>query len=214
VSCVISVYSLGLVRVLWLGFWDRVRVIVSITGSVSYLNEKFVVFLAFVAPSVQCQEWWRWHSSKKHRRCSISANGADVVFTHTQLYNLVARAYNYWIWASVAALSSNNFGKLFTPICLLMKLGMMLEINETFTTMTFKVVWGQGQGQEMTTVPCRDYFIIFILKYILLRSDAPSALSLKPELRIKLENKFLHALHSTHAKMASCNNETYKNRIN
>jgi len=25
--------------------------------------------------------------------------------------------------------------------------------------MTFEVIWGQGQGQEMT-VPCRDYFII------------------------------------------------------
>ena len=25
--------------------------------------------------------------------------------------------------------------------------------------MTFKVIWGQGQGQEMTSVPTRDYFI-------------------------------------------------------
>jgi len=34
----------------------RVRVIVSVTGSVSYLNENFVVFLAFVAQSVECRE--------------------------------------------------------------------------------------------------------------------------------------------------------------
>ena len=34
----------------------RVRVIVSVTGSVSYLNENFVVFLAFVAPSGECWE--------------------------------------------------------------------------------------------------------------------------------------------------------------
>jgi len=38
-----------------LGFCVRVTVMVSNTGSVSYLNEKFVVFLAFVAPSVECQ---------------------------------------------------------------------------------------------------------------------------------------------------------------
>jgi len=38
-----------------------------------------------------------------------------------------------------------------------MKLGMMLEVNETFATMTFKVIRGQGQG-EMTSVPNRDYF--------------------------------------------------------
>jgi len=42
------------IRVLGLGFC--VRVIVSITGSVSYMNENFVVFLAFVAPSVECRE--------------------------------------------------------------------------------------------------------------------------------------------------------------
>ena len=42
VSCVISVYGLGFrVKVLGLGFCVRLRVIVSITGSVSYLNENF-----------------------------------------------------------------------------------------------------------------------------------------------------------------------------
>jgi len=41
-----------------------------------------------------------------------------------------------------------------------MKLGVMLEVDETFTTMTFKVIRGQSQGQEMTSVPCRDYFIV------------------------------------------------------
>jgi len=35
----------------------------------------------------------------------------------------------------------------------------MLEVNETFTMMTFKVTWGQGQGQEMTSVHFRDYFM-------------------------------------------------------
>ena len=44
------------VRVLGLGFSVRVRVRVSITGSVSYLNAKFVVLLAFVAPSLECRE--------------------------------------------------------------------------------------------------------------------------------------------------------------
>jgi len=34
----------------------RVRVILSVIGSVSYLNENFVVFLAFVAQSVECRE--------------------------------------------------------------------------------------------------------------------------------------------------------------
>jgi len=33
-----------------------VRVIVSVMGSVSYLNENFVDFLAFVAQSVECLE--------------------------------------------------------------------------------------------------------------------------------------------------------------
>ena len=37
-----------------LGLWFCVRVRVSVTGSVSYLNKKFVVVLAFVAPSVDC----------------------------------------------------------------------------------------------------------------------------------------------------------------
>ena len=41
------------VRVLGLGFCVRVRV--SVTGSVSYLNAKFVVFLPFVAPSGECR---------------------------------------------------------------------------------------------------------------------------------------------------------------
>jgi len=40
--------------VLGLGLCVRVRVLVSVTGSVSYLTEKFVLFLAFVAPSVEC----------------------------------------------------------------------------------------------------------------------------------------------------------------
>jgi len=42
-----------------------------------------------------------------------------------------------------------------------MKLGMMLEVDETFTTneyMTCKVIRGQGQGQEMISVPFRDCF--------------------------------------------------------
>jgi len=29
--------------------------------------------------------------------------------------------------------------------------------------MTFKVIRGQGQGQEMTSVPYRDYFYVCIL---------------------------------------------------
>jgi len=28
--------------------------------------------------------------------------------------------------------------------------------------MTFKVIRGQGQGEEMTSVPFRDYFSVFI----------------------------------------------------
>ena len=43
-----------MVTVLGLGFCVRVRVIISIMGSVSYLNENFVIFLAFVAPSGEC----------------------------------------------------------------------------------------------------------------------------------------------------------------
>ena len=43
-------YSLALW--LGLGFCVRVSIRVSITGSVSYLNNKFVVVLAFVALSV------------------------------------------------------------------------------------------------------------------------------------------------------------------
>jgi len=37
----------------------------------------------------------------------------------------------------------------------------MLEVDETFIhdNMTFKVIRGQGQGQEMTSVPFRDYFL-------------------------------------------------------
>jgi len=40
-----------------------------------------------------------------------------------------------------------------------MKLVVMLDVDETFTTMTFKVIQGQGQGQEMTSVLFQDYFI-------------------------------------------------------
>ena len=51
--CVFRVYTLQFrVRVLGLGFCVRVRV--SITGSGSYLNENFVIFLAFVLPSGEC----------------------------------------------------------------------------------------------------------------------------------------------------------------
>jgi len=39
--------------VLGLGFCVSVRVLVSVTGSGSYLNEKFL-FLAIVVPSVEC----------------------------------------------------------------------------------------------------------------------------------------------------------------
>jgi len=70
VSCIISVYSLGFsvrVRVLGLGFCGRVTVIVSITGSVSCLNEKLCSYIAFVAPSGECLE--------KRHRCNISADG-------------------------------------------------------------------------------------------------------------------------------------------
>jgi len=28
--------------------------------------------------------------------------------------------------------------------------------------MTFKVIRGQGQGQEMTSVPCRDHFLVIV----------------------------------------------------
>jgi len=37
---------------------------------------------------------------------------------------------------------------------------VFVKVDETFTTMTFKVIRGQGQGQEMTSVTFRDYFII------------------------------------------------------
>ena len=43
-----------------------------------------------------------------------------------------------------------------------MKLGTMLEVDETFTNMTFKVIRGQGQGQEMTSVPYQDYFFVLL----------------------------------------------------
>ena len=35
---------------------------------------------------------------------------------------------------------------------------VIVRVDETFTTMTFKVIRGQGQG-EMTSVPFRDYFL-------------------------------------------------------
>jgi len=41
-----------MVRFRVLGLGSSVRVRVSVTGSVSYLNKKFVVVLAFIAPSV------------------------------------------------------------------------------------------------------------------------------------------------------------------
>jgi len=36
-----------------------------------------------------------------------------------------------------------------------------VTVDETFTTidMTFKVIRGQGQGEEMTSVPYWDYFL-------------------------------------------------------
>jgi len=34
----------------------------------------------------------------------------------------------------------------------------MLEVDETFTTIRLKVIRGEGQGQEMTSIPSRDYF--------------------------------------------------------
>jgi len=51
---------------------------------------------------------------------------------------------------------TSNFAKkmtknFFRPI--LMKLGMMLEVDEIHDSMTFKVIQGLGQGQEMTSVP-------------------------------------------------------------
>ena len=57
VSGVIDFRVRGRVKVLGLGFCVRVRVMGSIMGSVSYLNENFVVFLAFVSPSVECREF-------------------------------------------------------------------------------------------------------------------------------------------------------------
>ena len=44
---------------------------------------------------------------------------------------------------------------------ILMKLRMMLEVDETFT---FKDIRGQGQGQEITSVPYQDYFSSSALK--------------------------------------------------
>jgi len=41
--------------VLGLGFCVRVRILVSVTGSVNYLYYDFVLFLDFVAPSVECR---------------------------------------------------------------------------------------------------------------------------------------------------------------
>jgi len=32
---------------------------------------------------------------------------------------------------------------------------------------TFKVIRGQGQGEEMTSVPCRDYFIHDVNRWML-----------------------------------------------
>jgi len=39
---------------------------------------------------------------------------------------------------------------------------MMLEVDDIHDDMTFKVIRGQGQGQEMTSVPYRDYFLFII----------------------------------------------------
>jgi len=52
---------------------------------------------------------------------------------------------------------------------ILVKLGMMLEVDDIHDDMTFKVIRGQGQGEEMTSVPYRDYFFllcVFILLFV------------------------------------------------
>jgi len=36
--------------------------------------------------------------------------------------------------------------------------------------MTFKVIRGQGQAEEMTSVPYRDYFLVYVTDYDLEKS--------------------------------------------
>jgi len=49
-----------------------------------------------------------------------------------------------------------------------MKLGMMLEVDETFTTIWLSIIRGQGQGQEMTSVPLGTIYLYhkLILNYV------------------------------------------------
>ena len=37
---------------------------------------------------------------------------------------------------------------------------VFVRVNESFAKITFKVIRGQGQGEEMTSVPYRDYFFV------------------------------------------------------
>jgi len=67
-------------------------------------------------------------------------------------------------WISFYLLSSNMTAKF-------AKKSTSSDLNETWCDvrsrwdirddMTFKVIWGQGQGEEMTSVPCWDYFFYF-----------------------------------------------------
>jgi len=40
---------------------------------------------------------------------------------------------------------------------------VFVKVDETFTKMTFKVIRGQGQGLEITSVPFWDYFYLYHL---------------------------------------------------
>ena len=61
----------------------RVRVLVSVTGSVSYLNEKFLLFLAFVALSVECQYFNQARTVNSH--CSVEMLSISFVRHATRL---------------------------------------------------------------------------------------------------------------------------------
>ena len=40
---------------------------------------------------------------------------------------------------------------------------VFVKVDETFMMMTFKVIQGQGQGQEMTSFPLGTIFIVFMV---------------------------------------------------
>jgi len=102
---------------------------------------------------------WRFSKSISSAIFSTNQKNSNVFWYYTKITKIAqARILNFLL-----VIESRDF-KVCQEIDFIRSQWNLYDVRgrwDIHNDMTFKVIWGQGQGQEMTSVPFRDYFYLY-----------------------------------------------------